>query len=74
MFWLLARGRTHAFGLVDVLVRIIIVRAELLVWFNLDNVSCVIFCIKNNVAIIIGILDLLYCLIFTFSVNANNFV
>lgn len=74
MFWLLARGRTHAFGLVDVLVRIIIVRAELLVWFNLDNVSCVIFCIKNNVAIIIGILYFLNCLILTFSINADNFV
>ena len=74
MFWLLARGRTHAFGLVDVLVRITIVRAELLVWFNLDNVSCVIFCIKNNVAIIIGILYFLNCLILTFSINADNFV
>ena len=60
--------------LVDVLVRIIIIRAELLVWFNLNYLTCEIFRVENNIAIIIGILHFLYGFILTLSINADYLV
>lgn len=74
MFWLLVGRLLSPFGLVYVLVRIIIIRAELLVWFNLNYLTCEIFRVENNIAIIIGILHFLYGFILTISINTDYLV
>ena len=70
----IGREITLPVWLVDVLVRIIIIRAELLVLFNLNYLTCEIFRVENNIAIIIGILHFLYGFILTLCINAHYIV
>ena len=78
MFWLIVRGRTHAFGLVDVLiisvVRFVIRFVELIILFDFYFIPTKIVIVEYNSALVVGILNFLLCFFHTLGINADYLV
>lgn len=78
MFWLLVGRLLSPFGLVDVLISLaelfLVIGIEFLIIFYLYFFSAEIVVTKNNIAIIIGILNFLYGFILALSINTDYLV